>query len=139
MYKFFFLAKLLIKNIEFLSSSLLYIHIVVCFFFCIYPRELELHSSVVGHCVAPLGLSTVAYLAVGQASEVKKSICLLNPPTFFPTCQGIVFGSDPLEPCLLLKLFSVCAELLFVQSPTCMYIYRPIPRRLHYHSHVPPL
>lgn len=109
------------------------------FFFCIYPRELELRSSVVGHCVAPPCLSTVAYLAVGQASEVKKSICLLNPPTFFPTCQGIFFGSDPLEPCLLLKLFSACAELLFVQSPTCTYIYRPVPRRLHYHSHVAPL
>lgn len=31
---------------------------------------------------APLGLDTVVFLAVGRASEIKRSFCLLDPPTF---------------------------------------------------------
>lgn len=58
---------------------------------------------------APLGLDTVVFLAVGRASEIKRSFCLLDPPTVCP-------GSIHVDPLLPFLLFNLCASILFIHD-----------------------
>lgn len=58
---------------------------------------------------APLGLDTVVFLAVGRASDIKRSFCLLDPPTVCP-------GSIHVDPLLPFLLFNLCASILFIHD-----------------------
>lgn len=119
---------------SFCSSSLLFIQKVPH----IYSWELQLDSSVVGHCSSS-GFQN-SYLSHTWTSLWGQAEYLFTQSThIFPACPEIICRGPPLPFFFLIYFVSFvprhCLLLVGHESPTCMDIYPSDPWMLCYQSH----